>query len=57
MGVGAAAMAAVGAVFNNSPVPLASAIVICALVAATVSLLALKVPVSVIGAGGVEAAD
>jgi DHA1 family bicyclomycin/chloramphenicol resistance-like MFS transporter len=57
MGVGAAAMAAVGAVFNNSPVPLASAIVICALVAVTVSLLALKVPVSVLGAGGVEAAD
>jgi DHA1 family bicyclomycin/chloramphenicol resistance-like MFS transporter len=57
MGVGALAMAVVGAVFSNSPVPLVSAIVICALVAVTVSFVALKAPLENLSTNGAEAVD
>ena len=56
MGLGAVAMAVVGAVFNNSPVPLVSTIVACALVAVTISFVALKVPADAMS-GGIETAD
>lgn len=46
MGAGAVAMAIVSAVFNNTPVPLASAIVLCAMVAATLAWFALKAPLT-----------
>lgn len=56
MGLGAVAVAAVGAVFNNSPMPLATTIVVCALVAVTISFVALKAPADVMS-GGIETAD
>jgi len=42
--VGAIAIAVVSAVFDNTPVPLVSAVAICALVAVTLSLVALRAP-------------
>jgi DHA1 family bicyclomycin/chloramphenicol resistance-like MFS transporter len=56
MGLGAVAMAVIGAVFNNSPVPLVIAIASCALVALAVSFFALKTAPEVM-TEGVEVAD